>query len=475
MLLVPFDVRLSWNDLAKRTLREINDDDCMGLAAQLSYYFFLALFPAVLFLLAVASFFPVAHLTDDIIRTLGPLAPPEVLKFLQEQLQRLSNADSGGILTVGFLGTIWSSSAAVVAIIGSFNRAYDIDEGRPWWKVRLIAIALTFALAFFILISFTLVLAGPTIAEYLGRTLGFGIGFEWAWKILQWPLAFVLVSTAIGLVYYFAPDAEQEWVWITPGAAVATVLWVLVSLGFKFYLAHFADYNATYGAVGGIIALMLWFYLSGLAVLAGAEMNAEIEHASLHGKDPGEKVPGEKTQRKKIWIAAARAYAASLKNRVRGNTTPRAVPSPSHERVVAFSKKDRTTMAVRQDDRTLGEMFAELSRDFRRLVQQELQLARLELTDKASRMRKGLVFIVGGGVLAYGGFLSIIAGIVLGLIATGLPAWVSALIAGVVLAGLGYLLVHSGMAALKPQDLTPRQTIDTLKEDAQWLRTQAKS
>lgn len=471
VLLVPFDVRLSWRDLLKRTLREINDDDCMGLAAQLSYYFFLALFPAVLFLLAVASFFPLTHLTDDIIRTLGPLAPPEVLTFLEDQLQRLSNADSGGIMTVGFIGTIWSSSAAVVAIIGSFNRAYDIDEGRPWWKVRLIAIALTFALAFFILISFTLVLLGPTIAEYLGRSVGFGIVFEWGWKILQWPLAFVLVATAIGLVYYFAPDAEQEWVWITPGAAVATVLWVLVSLGFKFYLAHFADYNATYGAVGGVIAVMLWFYVSGLAILAGAEMNAEIEHASPHGKDPGEKVPGEKTQRKRIWVAAARAYAAALTSRARGAGTPQAKPTLAPEPVVAFTKKDGTTMAARQDDRTLGEMFAELSRDFTRLIQQEIQLARLELSEKAARMRKGLVFIIGGGMLAYGGFLAIIAGLVLGLVATGLPAWLAAFIAGLVLAGLGYILVHSGVATLRPQDLTPTQTIDSLKEDVQWLRT----
>ena len=190
-------------------------------------------------------------------------------------------------------------------IIGSLNRAYDIDEGRPWWKVRLTAIGLTLALAFFFLVSFTLIVVGPTLAERLASMSGLGTAFEWSWKILQWPLAFLLVSTAIGLVYYYAPDAEQEWVWITPGAVIATLLWVLVSLGFKFYAANFADYNATYGAVGGVIVVMLWFYLSSLAILAGAELNAEIEHASPYGKDPGQKVPG---QRKKIGAAAARAY-----------------------------------------------------------------------------------------------------------------------------------------------------------------------
>jgi membrane protein len=179
VLFVPFEVHLSWRDLLKRTVREVNEDDCFGLAAQLSYYFFLALFPAVLFLLAVASFFPIANLNDELLRTLGPFAPPDVLRFLEEQLTRLSNADSGGILTLGFLGTVWSSSAAIVAIIGSLNRAYDIDEGRPWWKVRLIGIALTFALAIFMIVSFMLIIAGPTLAEYLARTFGLGPVFEW--------------------------------------------------------------------------------------------------------------------------------------------------------------------------------------------------------------------------------------------------------------------------------------------------------
>jgi NAD(P)H-hydrate repair Nnr-like enzyme with NAD(P)H-hydrate dehydratase domain len=131
-------------------------------------------------------------------------------------------------------------------------------------------------------------------------------------------------------------------------------------------------------------------------------------------------------------------------------------------------------MPARHDDRTLGEMFAELSRDFKTLVQQELQLARVELSQKAVKMRKGLVLMVGGGMLAYGGFLAIIAGIVLGLVAAGLPGWLAALVAGVVLGGLGYLLVHSGVASLRPEGLTPHHTIDSLKEDAQWLRTQAK-
>jgi membrane protein len=323
-----FEIPLTWTELLKRTAKEASDDDCLGLAAQLAYYFFLALFPAVLFVFALASFFPLTNFTDDIVRTLRPIAPRDVLAFLEEQLRSLSNADSGGILTIGFVGALWSSSAAVVAIVDSLNRAYDIEEGRPWWKVRLTAIGLTIGLAVLVLSSFTLIVIGPTIAEHLASALGFGPVFEWTWKILQWPLAFFLVSTAVGLVYYFAPDAEQDWAWITPGALIGTLLWVLVSLAFKFYVANFADYNATYGAVGGVIVLLLWFYISGLAILMGAELNAEIEHASPHGKNPGEKVPGEK---KKIGAAAARAY----KERLEKQSQP-AAPSGVRRPAAAF-------------------------------------------------------------------------------------------------------------------------------------------
>jgi membrane protein len=297
---------LTWTDVLRRTYQEFLDDDVLGMAAQLAYYFFLALFPALLFGLALASFFPLQSLTDDLGRTLGPIASPEAVQLIQEQMKRLADADSGGLLTFGALGALWSSSAALVSIVTAVNRAYDIDETRPWWKVRLLAIGLTLGLAFFILTALSLVLAGPTVAEYLGRTTGLGQAFTWAWLVLQWPIALVLVATAIGLVYYFGPDAEQDWAWITPGALIATVLWLLVSLAMKFYVANFTDYNAAYGAIGGVMVLMLWFYVSSIALIAGAEINAEIEHASPHGKAPGQKTPAG---RRLLGTRAARAFA----------------------------------------------------------------------------------------------------------------------------------------------------------------------
>ena len=296
---------LSASNLLHRTWREALDDDVLGLAAQLSYYFFLALFPAILFLLAIASFFPLSNLTDDLGHSLGPFVSPQVLELIQEQMRRLANNDSGGLLTFGVLGALWSSSAALISIVGALNRAYDIEEGRPWWKVRLIALGLTLCVALLVLSALSLVLLGPTWAEALGRITGWGAPFEWLWLVLQWPLVFALVLTGIGLVYYHGPDADQDWAWITPGAVVAAVLWLLVSLLFKFYIANFTDYNAAYGSVGGVVVLLLWFYLSGVAILVGAELNAEIEHASPHGKAPGQK---SAQGRLLLGSRAARAY-----------------------------------------------------------------------------------------------------------------------------------------------------------------------
>ena len=282
-------VPLPWSELARRTWREALDDDVLGLAAQLSYYFFLALFPAILFLLALASFFPLSNVTDDIGRSLGPFVSPQVLELIQDQMRRLANNESGGLLTFGVAGALWSSSAALVSSVGALNRAYDIEEGRPWWKVRLIAIGLTIGAAVFVLGALSLVLVGPTLAASLGKATGWGTPFEWTWLVLQWPLVFALVSTAIGLVYYFGPDADQDWSWISPGAVAATVLWLVVSLIFKVYIANFTDYNSAYGSVGAVIVLLSWFYVSSLAILAGAELNSEIEHASTYGKAQSEK------------------------------------------------------------------------------------------------------------------------------------------------------------------------------------------
>src|SRR3954453_1348273 len=304
-MLAHLRVPIGWTDLVKRAGKGAWDDNVLDLAAQQAYYFFFALFPAILFTFAVASFFPLESLINDTVAMMSRFAPRAVIEIITQQMSEMSNQKSGGIMTFAFLVTIWSSSGAMVSIITTLNAAYDVTESRPWWKTRITAIGLTIGIAIFVLVSMFLIVAGPAFAEKLANNMHLGPAFKWTWWVLQWPVVFALVTSAIGLVYYFAPDVEQDWVWITPGSVIATVLWIVVSLALKFYYQLVPDANASYGTIGGIMVLMLWFYCSGIALLLGAEMNAEMEHASPYGKDAGERVPGEK---KVVGARAQRLY-----------------------------------------------------------------------------------------------------------------------------------------------------------------------
>lgn len=263
--------------IAAVTIREIQHDNCLGLAAQLAFYFFLSLFPALLFLIALIGYLPVANVLAQMLDAVGTIAPQEVLALLRMQLDEVARGSYAGLLTLGIVGAIWSSSAAMVAIIDALNQAYDIEERRPWWKRRLVAVLLTVALALFIVASLVLIAAGPDIALRATRWLGLGSAFADVWSVARWPLMVVLAILGVDLVYHFAPNRRGQWSWITPGALLATGLWIASSFAFKFYVANLANFNATYGAIGGVVVLLLWFYVSGLAILIGAELNGVLD------------------------------------------------------------------------------------------------------------------------------------------------------------------------------------------------------
>jgi membrane protein len=316
-VLAYFKCTLGWRELLSRTLRETKADNGLGLAAQLAYYFFLALFPALLFLIALAGVFASGELISRVVNMMSGAVPPDVVEIIREQLISLSQGGQGGIMTFGVLAALWSSSAAMVAIIDALNRAYDVEEARAWWKQRIVALLLTVGAAAFILASVALVLAGPQLAEWLAGRFGLGGAFEWSWKVLQWPLVFLLVATAFGLIYHFAPNVDQDFVVLTPGSVLATALWLVGSLGFRIYVVNFGSYNETYGALGGVIVLLLWLYISGLVVIVGAEMNAEIEHAAERGRAASGRAPGE---RKVVGARAERECRERARQGLRAGT-----------------------------------------------------------------------------------------------------------------------------------------------------------
>ena len=288
-MLIFFRVPLRWPEVLRRTIAEIGKDNCLGLAAQLAFYFFLSLFPALLFLVALVGYLPVEDTLTRMLAALGTVAPGEVLALLRGQLEELARGSHGSLLTLGIAGAIWSSSAAMVAIIDALNHAYDIDERRSWWRRRVVAIALTVALALFIVMSLAFVLAGPGVASWVAGWFGLEPAFALVWAIVRWPLMIFLIVFGVDLVYHFAPNRRGRWVWITPGSLLATGLWMLSSFAFKFYVTNLANFNVTYGAIGGVVVLLLWFYVSGLAILVGAELNGVIEQA-------WRRVPGERSE-----------------------------------------------------------------------------------------------------------------------------------------------------------------------------------
>jgi membrane protein len=282
---------LSVQELARRVVREIQQDDCLGRAAQLAYYFLFALFPFFLVLTTLLGYLPISNLLDRLMDMLGQMLPGEALQLVQDNLHELVSGERGGLLSFGLLAALWTSSSALTAIMDSLNRAYDVEEGRPFWKVRGLAILLTMGLSAFIIVSIVLLTFGPQIGGWIADQMGLGRVFQMAWNVLRWPVIVGLLIVAMALVYYLAPDVEQQWQWITPGSIVAVLGWLLASLGFSYYVNQFGSYNATYGSIGAVIVLLTWMYVSGFFVLVGGEINAEIEHASASGKDPGEKAP----------------------------------------------------------------------------------------------------------------------------------------------------------------------------------------
>ncbi|MGI9068981.1 MAG: YihY/virulence factor BrkB family protein, partial [Pyrinomonadaceae bacterium] len=293
---------LTWKDLGKRVVSEIQEDDVFGRSAQLAYFFLLALFPLLLFLTSVIGLLlgSGTGLRHSLFNYLSQVLPGSAFQLVDATMNEVSTASSGSKVTFGILAALWAASNGMGAITEALNIAYNVKESRPWWKQRLTAVGLTTGLSVLIISALVLVLYGGQLADYVAGHYGFGEFFTITWKILQWPIVLAFMLLAFALIYYVAPDLhEQKWAWVTPGSVVGVGLWLLVSFGFRLYLHFFDSYSKTYGTLGAVIVLMLWLYLTGAAILIGGEVNSEIENAAAKAGDPDAKEKGEKAPREK--------------------------------------------------------------------------------------------------------------------------------------------------------------------------------
>ncbi len=277
----PQDIgRLGWRYTAKAAFVEFQRDQCTDQAAALTYYSVLSVFPAILALVSLLGLFGQGERTTtallDIVRQLGQ---GQVADQLKGPIDQMVNARGAGlVLVVGLAGAIWSASGYVGAFGRSMNRIYQVDEGRPVWKLRPVVLLITVGLIVMAaLVLVGLVVSGP-VAQAIGEAVGLGEQGLTVWKVLKWPVMLGIVIVMVAVLYYATPNVKQpRFRWVSVGAAVAILVWVLASVAFGFYVSNFSSYNKTYGSLAGVIVFLLWLWITNLALLFGAEVDAELE------------------------------------------------------------------------------------------------------------------------------------------------------------------------------------------------------
>jgi membrane protein len=270
----------SWLTFATNIRDRINDHNVLGRAAQLSYYFLLALFPLLIFLVTLLGYFASAgsQLRDSLLSYLGNVMPYSAVTLVHVTLDEVTASRGSGKLSFSLLAALWVASSGMGAISDTLNTAYNLKETRPWWKVRMVSVVLTVALAVLILTALAIVLYGGRLGDAIANSVGFGTAFTVTWRLLQYPIMLFFVYLTFELIYYFAPNHRRgKWRWISGGTLIAVTFWLLASFGFRIYLHFFNSYSLTYGSLGALIVLMLWFYMTGVAVLVGGEVNSELE------------------------------------------------------------------------------------------------------------------------------------------------------------------------------------------------------
>ncbi|MCP8617910.1 YihY/virulence factor BrkB family protein [Salirhabdus salicampi] len=255
-------------------IKRFLEDDIAGKAAQLSYFFLLSLFPFLIFLITLIGYLPLT--VDQVLHLVARYAPGDTMALVEDNIEDILPQKNKGLLSVGIIGTLFAASNAINALMRLLNRAYETTEQRPFYISRLVSIVLTIAMVLVIVIALLLPVFGKAIGTFVFSLFGLSAGFLKVWNGIRWVISIIIMMIIFLYLFKLAPDKRLTFSEVLPGALFATIGWQLVSLAFAFYVDHFGYYSATYGSVGGVIVLMIWFYLSGLIILVGGEINATI-------------------------------------------------------------------------------------------------------------------------------------------------------------------------------------------------------
>ncbi|MFL6307196.1 MAG: YihY/virulence factor BrkB family protein [Candidatus Sulfotelmatobacter sp.] len=261
-----------------RTYEGVQRKHTMQMAAGLSYYFVMSLFPLLIVFAAAVAYLPVPNLFDQALGFASRFMPHESMGLVKAVLRQVITPHRGKFMSFGIVGTIWAASGGFSSMMEALNVAYDVPESRPFWKTRPLAIGLTFLIGVLLVIALALMLVGPDFGGWLAAKVGLGSVFIAVWPYLRWSIAIAFAVLAIELIYFFAPNVRQRFLRTLPGAALAVAGWLLLSWALGIYFQHFTNLNKTYGTLAAAIALMVWLYWTAFAILLGGEINADLLH-----------------------------------------------------------------------------------------------------------------------------------------------------------------------------------------------------
>ncbi len=266
-----------------RTYADVENNHTLQMAAALSYYFVMALFPALIFLSAIVAFLPVAGLFNQTLDLMSRFIPPEGMEIVRKVLADAVTPNRGAFLSLGFLGTLWTASGGFAAAIEALNIAYDAKETRPFWKTRLLAMELSLAIGLLLLVALATMIVGPHFGQWLADHMHLSRVWLWIWPYIHWMISVGFTVLAVEILYFVGPNVKQRFLATLPGAVLSIGFWIGLSYLLGIYFRTFANFNKTYGTLGAGIALMVWLYWTGFAMLVGAELSAELAKRTNEG------------------------------------------------------------------------------------------------------------------------------------------------------------------------------------------------
>lgn len=286
-----------WKRFLRDLYSKISRDNVFNGGAALGFFLTLAIFPAMVAMMAVLPYLPIDRVDMAIMDLLRQSLPSDAADMFENVVTEVTGERRGGVLSLGIAAALWAASTGMYAIMQQLNITYDVKEGRNFLRARAVALGLTLLGGTLIVTALSLVVLGGVVQDWIGNRFGFSSVLLTFFATLRWVIIILALLAAFALVYWLAPNVEQRFRFITPGSVVATLLLVLASLVFNLYTSNFADYDATYGSIGAVVLLMLWLYITGLVILIGSEINVLKERYALDGKSEGEKVAGEQPPR----------------------------------------------------------------------------------------------------------------------------------------------------------------------------------